>query len=190
MLFIELLFYFLLLEQKQVTLMGTSSASNAETTINTSTESASTLATNVTETDTSETCDSLDLGEILYLLLILCANQMFADGVMNLNEIISEYLTLSIYLTGDSSGQVEPLLSSFDEPPLTAVPINPMLRNHNEDERRILLEEEDDEDEDTQNAEDEADAKIPLLMSPEVSFAILDFCPRNTGEHKVNNSED
>lgn len=42
--------------------MGTSVASsNAETTINTSTESASTLATNVTGTDTS-TCDSLDLG--------------------------------------------------------------------------------------------------------------------------------
>lgn len=42
--------------------MGTSITSNAETTINTSTESASTLATNVTGTDTSETCDSLDLG--------------------------------------------------------------------------------------------------------------------------------
>lgn len=41
--------------------MGTSVASTAETTINTSTESASTLATNVTGTDTS-TCDSLDLG--------------------------------------------------------------------------------------------------------------------------------
>lgn len=42
--------------------MGSSVASTAETTINTSTESASTLATNVTGTDTS-TCDSLDLGE-------------------------------------------------------------------------------------------------------------------------------
>lgn len=45
----------------QVMVMGTSVASTAETTINTSTESASTLATNVTGTDTS-TCDSLDLG--------------------------------------------------------------------------------------------------------------------------------
>lgn len=44
--------------------MGTSVASTAETTINTSTESASTLATNVTGTDTS-TCDSLDLGALL-----------------------------------------------------------------------------------------------------------------------------
>lgn len=42
--------------------MGSSVASTAETTINTSTESASTLATNVTGTDTS-TCDSLDLGK-------------------------------------------------------------------------------------------------------------------------------
>lgn len=55
--------------------MGTSSASNAETTINTSTESASTLATNVTGTDTSETCDSLDLGKkmssfFLYIFLV------------------------------------------------------------------------------------------------------------------------
>lgn len=48
--------------KKKVMVMGTSVASsNAETTINTSTESASTLATNVTGTDTS-TCDSLDLG--------------------------------------------------------------------------------------------------------------------------------
>lgn len=48
--------------------MGTSVASsNAETTINTSTESASTLATNVTGTDTS-TCDSLDLGKYLVII--------------------------------------------------------------------------------------------------------------------------
>lgn len=42
--------------------MGSSTTSNSEATINTSTESASTLVTNVTATDTSETCDSLDLG--------------------------------------------------------------------------------------------------------------------------------
>lgn len=52
----------------KVMVMGTSIASsNAETTINTSTESASTLATNVTGTDTS-TCDSLDLGSLFFIL--------------------------------------------------------------------------------------------------------------------------
>lgn len=44
--------------------MGSSTTSNSEATINTSTESASTLMTNVTATDT-ETCDSLDLGEFV-----------------------------------------------------------------------------------------------------------------------------
>lgn len=43
--------------------MGTSTASNSEATINTSTESASTLVTNVTSNTDTETCDSLDLGE-------------------------------------------------------------------------------------------------------------------------------
>lgn len=44
--------------------MGTSTASNSEATINTSTDSASTLVTNVTSnTDTDATNDSLDLGE-------------------------------------------------------------------------------------------------------------------------------
>lgn len=43
--------------------MGTSTASNSEATINTSTDSASTLVTNVTSnTDTDATNDSLDLG--------------------------------------------------------------------------------------------------------------------------------
>uniref|UniRef100_A0A6P4E192 Uncharacterized protein LOC108037011 n=1 Tax=Drosophila rhopaloa TaxID=1041015 RepID=A0A6P4E192_DRORH len=47
----------------KLVVMGTSSASIPDTTINTSTDSACTLITNVTHTDTSETCDSLDLGD-------------------------------------------------------------------------------------------------------------------------------
>jgi len=47
----------------QLVVMGTSSASIPDTTINTSTDSACTLITNVTHTDTSETYDSLDLGK-------------------------------------------------------------------------------------------------------------------------------
>lgn len=47
----------------KVIIMGSSSASITETNINTSTDSASTLITNVTATDTSEAYDSLDLGK-------------------------------------------------------------------------------------------------------------------------------
>ncbi|XP_041448904.1 flocculation protein FLO11 isoform X2 [Drosophila obscura] len=47
----------------KLVVMGTSSASIPDTNINTSTDSACTLITNVTHTDTSETCDSLDLGD-------------------------------------------------------------------------------------------------------------------------------
>nr|XP_017000959.2 uncharacterized protein LOC108059974 [Drosophila takahashii] len=47
----------------KLVVMGTSSASIPDTTINTSTDSACTLITNVTHTDTSETCDSLDFGD-------------------------------------------------------------------------------------------------------------------------------
>ncbi|KAJ6641462.1 GTP-binding protein GEM [Pseudolycoriella hygida] len=85
----------------KVVVMGSSTTSNSEATINTSTESASTLVTNVTGTDASETCDSLDLG--------------------------------------DTSGQSEPLLSSFDEP-ATAILIN--LRqtvNTTDDEQQNLI---------------------------------------------------
>uniref|UniRef100_A0A1B0CYK0 Uncharacterized protein n=1 Tax=Phlebotomus papatasi TaxID=29031 RepID=A0A1B0CYK0_PHLPP len=75
----------------KVVVMGSSTTSNSEATINTSTESASTLMTNVTATDT-ETCDSLDLG--------------------------------------DTSGLMEPLLSSLDEAPTTAINIpTPPLTN-------------------------------------------------------------
>ncbi|XP_034101764.1 mucin-12 isoform X3 [Drosophila albomicans] len=47
----------------KLVVMGASSASIPDTNINTSTDSACTLITNVTHTDTSETCDSLDLGD-------------------------------------------------------------------------------------------------------------------------------
>lgn len=47
----------------QVVVMGTSTASNSEATINTSTESASTLVTNITSNTDTETNDSIDLGE-------------------------------------------------------------------------------------------------------------------------------
>lgn len=50
--------------------MGSSTASTTETIINTSTDSASTIITNVTHTDTSETCDSLDLGKLLFSFLV------------------------------------------------------------------------------------------------------------------------
>ncbi|XP_055307037.1 uncharacterized protein LOC129571290, partial [Sitodiplosis mosellana] len=118
----------------KVMVMGTSVASsNAETTINTSTESASTLATNVTGTDTS-TCDSLDLG--------------------------------------DTTGQVEPLLSSFDEPvPLTAIPANAMLKRLDEEESALIEEYDTDADTDIDShhhrQQEDEDAKIPLLTSPE-----------------------
>nr|XP_036218874.1 putative GPI-anchored protein pfl2 isoform X1 [Bactrocera oleae]XP_036218875.1 putative GPI-anchored protein pfl2 isoform X1 [Bactrocera oleae]XP_036218876.1 putative GPI-anchored protein pfl2 isoform X1 [Bactrocera oleae] len=47
----------------KVVIMGSSSASITDGNINTSTDSASTLVTSITHTDTSETCDSLDLGD-------------------------------------------------------------------------------------------------------------------------------
>ncbi|XP_075165339.1 rad, Gem/Kir family member 1 isoform X2 [Haematobia irritans] len=47
----------------KVVVMGSSTASTTDAIINTSTDSASTMVTNVTHTDTSETCDSLDLGD-------------------------------------------------------------------------------------------------------------------------------
>ncbi|XP_055838703.1 bromodomain-containing protein DDB_G0270170 isoform X2 [Episyrphus balteatus] len=47
----------------KVVIMGSSTASMTDTNINTSTDSASTLVTSVAATDTSETCDSLDMGD-------------------------------------------------------------------------------------------------------------------------------
>ncbi|XP_059614332.1 uncharacterized protein LOC132260315 isoform X2 [Phlebotomus argentipes] len=81
----------------KVVVMGSSTTSNSEATINTSTESASTLMTNVTATDT-ETCDSLDLG--------------------------------------DTSGLMEPLLSSLDEAPATAIAQTSPLTNGAAEESR------------------------------------------------------
>lgn len=136
--------------------MGTSVASTAETTINTSTESASTLATNVTGTDTS-TCDSLDLG----MTKIYCGIQLLV--ILNLKPF---------HLTGDSTGQIEPLLGSFDEPvPLTAIPANALLNRLQEEESAFIGEYETDVDTDAdahQRQQEDEDAKIPLLTSPEV----------------------
>ncbi|KAI8127043.1 hypothetical protein CVS40_2846 [Lucilia cuprina] len=75
----------------KVVVMGSSTASASDTIINTSTDSASTMITNVTHTDTSETCDSLDLVECV---------------------------------SGDNSGQSEPLFSSLEEPLLTAIQVD------------------------------------------------------------------
>lgn len=61
---LKLFYYISSFPISQVVVMGTSTASNSEATINTSTDSASTLVTNVTSnTDTDATNDSLDLGE-------------------------------------------------------------------------------------------------------------------------------
>lgn len=152
----------------QVMVMGTSVASTAETTINTSTESASTLATNVTGTDTS-TCDSLDLGREW------CTTFFFILILILTNEICEWFLHTHSH-PGDSSGQIEPLLSSFDEPaPLTAIPTNSLTLNRLDEEESNLIEDEDDTDVDTdadsrrRREQEDEDAKIPLLTSPEVS---------------------
>lgn len=57
--------------------MGSSTASTSDTIINTSTDSASTMITNVTHTDNSETCDSLDLGNF-YLKFVYKPNIVFS----------------------------------------------------------------------------------------------------------------
>lgn len=78
---------------------------------------------------------------------------------------------------GDISGQIEPLLSSFDEPtPLTAIPANAMqLKRLDEEEcSSIQIDDDDDNDgrtgggDDDDDDDDDDDAKIPLLTSPEV----------------------
>lgn len=77
---------------------------------------------------------------------------------------------------GDTSGQVEPLLSSFDEPaPLTAIPANTLLNRLDEEESALFEEYDTDGETDAdshrrQQQEDE-DAKIPLLTSPEVNHS-------------------
>lgn len=80
---------------------------------------------------------------------------------------------------GDSSGQIEPLLSSFDEPaPLTAIPTNSLVLNRLDEEESVLIEDEDDTDIDIdadariRREQEDEDAKIPLLTSPEVNFLI------------------
>lgn len=77
---------------------------------------------------------------------------------------------------GDISGQIEPLLSSFDEPtPLTAIPSNAiqLKRLDEEDSSGIQIDDEDDDNDGRATGagaddDDDDDAKIPLLTSPEV----------------------
>lgn len=71
---------------------------------------------------------------------------------------------------GDTSGQIDPLLSSFDEPaPLTAIPTNTLL-NRLEEESALIEEYDTDTDIDSHHRrqQEDEDAKIPLLTSPEV----------------------
>lgn len=137
--------------------MGTSIASNAETTINTSTESASTL---ITGTDTS-TCDSLDLGKTAAR-----RQTPFFQSRKSLLYLVSKFPRKShSQHAGDTTGQIEPLLSSFDEPaPLTAIPTNSIMLNRLDEEESVFFE--DDETEaaaDERRRQEDEDAKIPLL---------------------------
>lgn len=86
---------------------------------------------------------------------------------------------LSIFLVyfapraGDISGQIEPLLSSFDEPtPLTAIPTNAMQLKRLDEEENSSIQIDDDEDDNDgrpgASGDEDDDAKIPLLTSPEV----------------------
>lgn len=90
---------------------------------------------------------------------------------------------MSVQRVGDISGQIEPLLSSFDEPtPLTAIPTNAMqLKRLDEEESSSIQIDEDDDDDygagrrgsdgrrgRRLDEDDDDDAKIPLLTSPEV----------------------
>lgn len=98
-------------------------------------------------------------------------------------QILTTFLIFSInVLIGDISGQIEPLLSSFDEPtPLTAIPVHAVHLKRLGEEESTLIENDDDEDDDDTDADsrlqhhrhhihEDEDAKIPLLTSPEVSY--------------------
>lgn len=105
--------------------MGSSTTS--ETTINTSTESASTLVTNITATDTETngTLDSLDLGKTKIKFFeplkkmkkkYLNLKQRNTNFFLFNCESSQENIFIFIPQLGDTSGQSEPLLSSLDEP--------------------------------------------------------------------------
>lgn len=68
---------------------------------------------------------------------------------------------------GDTTGQIEPLLSSFDEPvPLTAIPINSVMLNRLDEEECVFFEDDEtdaDTEADAQRRQEDEDAKIPLL---------------------------
>jgi len=109
----------------QLVVMGTSSASIPDTTINTSTDSACTLITNVTHTDTSETYDSLDLGKSTHPDLIAWLMSSRAALINQLINLARSFAgSLCFPFSGDNSGPSEPLFSSLEEPLLTAVHID------------------------------------------------------------------
>lgn len=87
--------------------------------------------------------------------------------------------SLCVYnFAGDTTGQVEPLLSSFDEPvPLTAIPANAMLNRLDEEESALIDEYDTDADTDADShhrrQQEDEDAKIPLLTSPEVNTQLV-----------------
>lgn len=90
------------------------------------------------------------------------------------NAIIKIWFQLCNHFAGDTTGQVEPLLSSFDEPvPLTAIPANAMLNRLEEEESALIEEYDTDADTDADShhrrQQEDEDAKIPLLISPEVN---------------------
>lgn len=75
---------------------------------------------------------------------------------------------------------MEPLLSSFDEPvPLTAIPANALLNRLDEEENAFIEEYDTDIDTDADShlrrQQEDEDAKIPLLTSPEVNKILSYF---------------
>lgn len=91
---------------------------------------------------------------------------------------------ISRLFLGDITGQVEPLLSSFDEPvPLTAIPANSLLNRLQEEENALIEDYESDVDTDADSQrrrqQEDEDAKIPLLTSPlipEVNYFDFKHC--------------
>lgn len=72
---------------------------------------------------------------------------------------------------------MEPLLSSFDEPvPLTAIPANPLLNRLDEEEHAFIEDYDTEFDTDAdlhhRRQQEDEDAHIPLLISPEVNDCI------------------
>lgn len=94
--------------------------SSCNSTINTSTESASTHLTNITTTTDTETCDSLDLGLYLFKLKLISHEKHKRHiNAIWLSEL-SIHLSFIIYAgDGDITEQHEPLLSESQDDSLT-----------------------------------------------------------------------